>query len=79
MINLKQCKEIFLNHLDQYEDKSTIGFDFKLGIEVDPTCSISNKISLSTSFSTFSSSKDYMNYLIYYQYFHNLNNNRHQK
>ena len=30
MINLKQCKEIFLNHLDQYEDKSTIGFDLKL-------------------------------------------------
>lgn len=30
MINLKQCKEIFLNHLDQYEDKSTVGFDLKL-------------------------------------------------
>ena len=30
MINLKQCKEVFLNHLDHYEDKSTVGFDLKL-------------------------------------------------
>lgn len=30
MINLKQCKEVFLNHLEQYEDKTTIGFDLKV-------------------------------------------------
>ena len=30
MINLKQCKEVFLDHLEQYEDKTTIGFDLKV-------------------------------------------------
>ena len=30
MINIKQNKEIFLKHLDHYEDKSTIGFDLKV-------------------------------------------------
>lgn len=30
MINIKQNKEIFLKHLDTYEDKTTIGFELKL-------------------------------------------------
>lgn len=30
MINIKQNKEIFLNHLDHYEDKTTLGFELKV-------------------------------------------------
>ena len=30
MINIKYCKEVFLNHIDKYEDKTTLGFDLKV-------------------------------------------------
>lgn len=30
MINLKHCKETFINHINTYEDKSTLGFDLKV-------------------------------------------------